>query len=174
MRSGRHVFREFCENCEDETQLVMRSPELQDNAKLPSFFEHRLGDKIYRDLLDGFQGTKFNVPLPVSPDSSFEEVTNGVDQVLQVFVESGYALRASIADANSDDSTFSVLLEGPATVWGMQAVASWGSSVYPAYDVLAVAAYLRASGWEARCGLSWSTYNLRETWKIQRSGFPAV
>lgn len=55
---------------------------------------------------------------------SFEQLLAGVQAVLDVFIERGFAIRATVSnavpDASGQGGTFRVRLEGPANLWGLQ------------------------------------------------------
>jgi len=166
MKDGAQTFKEYCEDCEGGSRMVTRDAILQDNSLLPNIFEVRLGDAIYAGLRNGFQGTQFAAPSPLDSHSTFVDIVSGARQLLKTFLDVGYALRGDISLVDPASQTFKVRLEGYATAWGMQSAASRLSRLYPAYDALALAAFVRTSGRRTRCSLSWTNASLEEEWTI--------
>jgi hypothetical protein len=169
--AGRRLFKEYCEEdeCPGGTRLVTRDPELQDNALLPAAFQRKTGELIYDGVRQGFQGVQFGAPAPLRAGATFGEVVAGVAALLAVFEAQGFAIRAGVSGAQpggGGGGQFTVQLEGPATLWSLQSLASRRSSVYPAYDALAISAFLRASGREARCELQWTDTVVTERWSV--------
>jgi hypothetical protein len=189
MKNGLQTFKEYCgdecppsasaptapsetegQGAEDEFRLITRDPSLQDNALLPSKFEAELGAAIYTGLRHGFRGTQFSgAPAPCSPQCSAAEVLKGVQQLLAVFVQQGFCINADIIASSSlaDNSLkFSVKVDGPANLWALQSVTSRRGNLWPVYDALAVAAFLRESGRSATCSFSWTSTGVLEDWVV--------
>ncbi|KAL6764498.1 hypothetical protein V8C86DRAFT_2471112 [Haematococcus lacustris] len=139
MPNGQQVFKEFCEECEGQRQVVRRDSALADNSLLPARFEERVGDALYSGLRDGFRvGLK-------------------VQQLLDIMVARGYALKAFVAGldplTSTDDPTLTpgaarlrVAASGTVTQWGVANLSFRRSPVVNAYEGLLVESYLRASG----------------------------
>ncbi|GAB4822963.1 hypothetical protein N2152v2_010009 [Parachlorella kessleri] len=167
---GRQVFKEYCEDCEGMTRLVTRDPSTQDNARLPELHARLTGERIYSGLVNGFRGVQYGGPQPCSPGCSFQELMAGVQQVLDIFTGQGFAINTTLSSvtpaASGRGGSFSVKMEGPANLWSLQSLASRRSLVYNAYDALAVAAYLRASGRTPTYKLAWTDTAITERWTV--------
>lgn len=177
MRNGMQTFKEYCgEECpagtDGEYKLITRDPSLQDNQLLPSKFEALLGMKIYSDLREGFRGVQFNAPPPAAPNCSTDDLVGGVRALLQVFVDQGFCINADVSNVTEGalpgSCSFSVKLDGPCTLWALQSIASRRSNLYPVYDALTVAAFLRASGRSAACSFAWSSTGVTEEWTVSQ------
>ena len=99
-----------------------------------------------------------------------------MQQVLDVFMAQGYALKATLTPGSSDTGgsgssggslSFTVRLEGPANLWGLQGLAARRSSIYNQHDALAVGAFLRASGRGSTCRLAWNDTAVTQQWTLQ-------
>ena len=176
MRNGLQTFKEYCgEECppgtEGDYKLVTRDPSLQDNQLLPTTFELNLGNTIYTSLREGFRGVQFNAPPPVAANSSVDELIGGIKALLlQVFVDQGYCINADVTNVRPGSVPgsvqFSVKLDGPCTLWALQSVASKRGNLFPIYDAVTIAAYLRASGRSGTCSFAWSSTAVTEEWTI--------
>jgi len=150
MGRGQQVFKEFCEECEGQQRVVRRDPAYADNALLPARFNDLVGDAIYTGLRYGFRGQQFGAPGPAPPGSGLAAVCAGVQELLDVMVGQGYALKASVLDVAPGpgrSGSFRVRLEGPANLWGLASLSFRRSPVVNTYDAMLTRAYLRASGW---------------------------
>jgi hypothetical protein len=176
MRQGAQVFKEYCEDEEDPScpggsRTVMRSPELKDNAALPPLFQARAGDKIYTALRadgEGFRGQHFSGPAPLPVGASFAALVDGARELLAVFVDNGYAISARVEGIKSRGSggAFSIRLQGPATLWALQALTSRRSAVHNCYEAMALEAFFRASRREAKYTVSWSPSEIVTHWEM--------
>ncbi|KAG2489679.1 hypothetical protein HYH03_011788 [Edaphochlamys debaryana] len=144
--NGQQVFREYCEECPDGWRVVRRDASISDNALLPALFFAKTGDRIFTGLRDGFRGNQFGGPPAAPPGAPLSEVVAGVRKLMDVMVENGYALKAEVADVDEASRSFVVRLLGPANLWGETSLNFRRSPVVNCYDVMAVDAYLRASG----------------------------
>ena len=116
--------------------------------------------------------------LPCRPaGATNSELLKGVQQLLDVFVANGFALKSSLqvtagSDAAGDGpaaagpTTFTVRLEGPANLWSLQALAAQRSSLYTQHDAATVAAFLRASGRGSTCRLAWTDTAVTQQWSL--------
>jgi hypothetical protein len=171
MFHGQQMFEEACvgpEECDTDKRLIFRDPVFSENASLPGAWEHRVGDAIYRGLREGFEGFTFlSVPEPLNASASHAAIVAAVTQLLRVFVDEGYALDAAVSDVDSGTGTFTVVLKGPATLWALQGVAAKRGTLYPAHDVLAIAALLRGSGRRMmECKVAWTDTTVTEKWTL--------
>ncbi|KAK9807874.1 hypothetical protein WJX72_011848 [[Myrmecia] bisecta] len=166
--NGRQVFQEYCVDCETQTRLVTRDPKLQDNASLPLAVQQKAGDLIYQNLRAGFQGEAFDVPGPCPSGASTADLVQGVQQLMNVFVDRGFALKAQVrpTDSTGACSTFKVRLDGPANLWGLGALTSQRALLTNAYDALAVEAFLRASGRNAVYSSRRTDTAVEQTWTL--------
>ncbi|KAK9839251.1 hypothetical protein WJX81_004341 [Elliptochloris bilobata] len=165
----RSIFQEFCEECDHQLRTVVRSADTGGDAALPTRLQREAGDRIYSGLLQGFRGEQFGAPPPLPASAPVAELAAGVQSLLRIFASRGYALDARVSDvaparscasverhgACPSAGTFSVRLEGPATLWGMGALAS-RRAMLNAYDAMVTEAFLRRSGCSA-------SYELRRT-----------
>ncbi|KAL3684406.1 hypothetical protein R1sor_002428 [Riccia sorocarpa] len=166
MQNGEVVFQEKI-GANGETQVVRRDGNLTDNSKLPMAFIKRAGDVIYQRLVEGFEDQSFNAPSPLAEGSSFD---SGVQNVLQILVDQGYALKATVDQVTpSSDSLggkFRVKVDGGATLWGLQTLVSRRASVLPTFDTLAVGGFLRACKKRATYKIRYSDTSVEELWTV--------
>lgn len=167
IKTGELVFQEKI-GSDGESRTVRRDERLKDNAALPAAFVNKAGDLLYGKLVDGFEGENFNAPPPASSD--FLAVTDGVKKLVQVFVDKGYALKASVEPVqfspNSTGGKLRVKLEGSATQWGLRALASRRALLVNDFTGLAVGAYLRACGFSAYEKIRYSDTSTEQLWTI--------
>lgn len=181
MRAGQQTFKEYCgeecppggggpgagEGIPEGYRLTTRDPALQDNAALPARYEARLGDALYRRIaVDGFRGTVFGGPAPLGPGASPAELIAGVRALLRVFVDNGFCINAEASDPvggpDGAGFTFTIRLDGPATLWALQSMAARRAELYPVYTGLASAGFLRACGRQASCSFAWTESTVTE------------
>eukprot|EP00891_Asterochloris_glomerata_P008410 jgi/Astpho2/8410/Aster-x1499 len=116
---GKFVFQEFCDECTNQTRLVRRDPALRDNSQLRPEFELRTGLQIYRGLRKGFRGETFSgVPPVLSISANLSQVLESVQQLVNVFVQNGFALMGRVAPVEGSNSQFTVSWKGAANQWG--------------------------------------------------------
>jgi len=174
MPRGKMVFEEFCEDeqeCPDRRKrVVQRDPQYSDNKQLPFAMERLIGDKIYDNLRNGFEGEEFDVPAPLPATASFEETVEGVKKLLSTFVDKGYAIRGDVKEsapsADGNGGRFVIRLEGPCNLWGIQRLGSMKAPLVNALDAMTVAAFLRESGRSASYTLSVEGNGVEEEWTI--------
>ncbi|KAI3428408.1 hypothetical protein D9Q98_007235 [Chlorella vulgaris] len=168
MKQGKQVFEEYEEESEGK-RVVTRDPSLADNAQLPGRFYERHGELVYRGLVEGFRGEQYGGPLPCAPGASTEQLMAGVQQVLDIFAAKGFSLKTTLlpkpASGGSGDG-FTVVQQGPANLWSLQALAARRSLVYQQPDAAAVAAFLRASGRSSTCRLTWTDTAVTQEWNL--------
>lgn len=156
---------------------MTRRPEIQNNALLPSLFESRVGERIYLGLKDGFRDVQFGAPAATTRAAGFDAAFQNCRQLLDIFVEKGYCIKAELSNPTTIPSSssatpggvgysFTVNVQGPASLWSLQGLASKRSSILNAYDALVMAAYLRASGWSPSCELGWDGSIVTEKWTV--------
>lgn len=176
MPRGQLVFKEFCDDCPDQSLLVRRDPSLSDNAQLPARMALLVGDKLYDGLRYGFRGEQFGAPEPLSPSSSVQEVTQAVQQLLDILVSRGYALKAQVTPTQPEEAalqvakeecSFRVSILGPANLWGLQALSYRRSPLLNSYDSLLIEAYLRASGFQSQHESSLQQVGVEQRWSVQ-------
>jgi hypothetical protein len=159
------------------TRVVRRAAALSDDTLLPEFFFEAAGDRIYRGLVEGFRGEQFGAPKPAPRGAAFGELVAGVRGVLGVFEAKGYCLKAEVSDVEEAPGSggggggggggaFTVSVNGPATLWGLTALAGQRALVANTHDAMAVAAYLRASGRRAARELELSDTGYIERWTV--------
>lgn len=169
MRTGEVVFEEKM-GSDGERRVVRRDTKLQDNGDLPAAFIDKAGKLLYQQLLDGFEGEVFDAPPPCTSDSDFSSVIKGVKKLLQVFVNEGYALNASIepvqSSADNHGGKLRVKMEGSATQWGIQALASRRALLLSDFAALAVGGYLLASNRKASHKVRCSDTSTEQLWTI--------
>jgi hypothetical protein len=158
------------ESCaETLTRVVRRPARFADDALLPEFFFEAAGDRIYAGLVDGFRGEQFGARRPAARGAPFAELVAGVKALLAIFEEKGYALKAEVSDvseAPGGGGSFTVAVNGPATLWGLTALAGQRALVANTHDAMAVAAYLRASGRAPARELEFSDAGYIERWTV--------
>lgn len=172
---------ERCEECDgDEKRLVVRDGSRWGSLEqLPASFRTRVADRIYTSMSMGFrvgahcaamcritccrQGQQFGAPLAVK-NASTGDLCEGVQRIVDVFVERGFALKAEVVDRVVDaqqGGSFAVRVEGPANLWGrwrwllvtatlchtgIGALVARRSLVINTYVDYAIDGYLRACG----------------------------
>lgn len=125
---------------------------------------------IYNGLRGGFRGETFGGPPAAASGASIQQLTADVQQLLSIMADKGYALKASVANVKSNSSgsggSFTVSLQGPCNLWGMSALGARRSLVVNTFDVMAIDAYLRASGKQGRFSLQLTDAGLEEQWTV--------
>ena len=171
MPNSASVFEERS-GAEGISKVVRRDPSIADNAILPAVLAQRLGDTIYARLRYGFEDTTFpGCPEPASLESfrggdaddaargqsdtdalvaKFAVIERGVAGLTKCMVDKGYGLRSdvSVIETRLDKrrQKLKIAVEGPANLWGAQALAARGVSPPNEYLGFAITAYCRASG----------------------------
>jgi len=174
MPKGRMVFEEFCEIEEEcpgtRKRVVKRDQRLSDNSLLPAAMEAGIGDKIYFNLANGFEGLEFGAPKPLGLRHTFAELVGAVEALVKVFVENGYAIKGEVtgvqADATRGRGRFSVRMQAPCTLWGLQRLGSQKAPLVNALDAMTVQAFLRASGREASYTLQVNDSSVESQWIV--------
>jgi hypothetical protein len=183
MRAPQRVFEErySCESLgpdDDEsacsetlTRVVRRPARFEDDAALPDFFFEAAGDRIYDGLVNGFRGEQFGAPAPARPGAATGELLDGVRSILEIFKAQGYCLDFELSEGASSTSggsgvEFTVQIVGPATLWGLGALASQRALIANTHDAMAVAAYLRASGRSSSRELELTNSGYLERWEV--------
>lgn len=182
-KEARQVFLEKCpdpEDCLDTSgkRLIRRDP-MVTNESLPFIFETMVGDKVYLGLLNGFRGEVFpGTPSPLPPRSTLGQVLEAVRSLLNVMVNAGYALNATVVGTSAEGleetrgkgegGDFQVTVSGPATLWGFTALQYQRSPVANAYDALAIGALFRASGFQPSCSLTLTDVGWNEQWTLNQ------
>lgn len=108
-------------------------------------------------------------PAPLSAAGApLGQVLAGVQQLLDIYTDRGYALKATLTPGASGGGAaeFTVRSEGSANLWSLQALASRRSAVYNVHDAATVAAYLRACGLSSTCRLSWTDTSVVQAWSV--------
>ncbi|WIA29070.1 hypothetical protein OEZ86_011581 [Tetradesmus obliquus] len=156
--------------CESGQKVVTRPPQYADDSQLPAYFFQKTGDLVYDGLLNGFRGEDFGGPPPAPAGASIQQLAAGVQQLLSIMVDKGYALRAEVADVASSSSSsggsFSVSIQGSCNLWGINALAARQSLVVNVHDAMVIDAYLRASGRQATYELQLTEAGLEEAWVV--------
>jgi hypothetical protein len=133
------------------------------------------GDLIYDGLLNGFRGEVFGGPPSAPAGASIQQLAAGVQQLLSIMVDKGYALRATVTDvaassssssSSSSGGSFSVSIQGSCNLWGINALAARQSLVVNVHDAMVIDAYLRASGRQAQYELRLTEAGLEEDWVV--------
>ena len=176
------VFEERYEDCAPETpedeacgtaiRVVQRPQQFQEDGMLPLYFFETTGDLIYAGLRDGFRGEEFGGPAAAPRGASKGEILAGVRKILDIMVDRGYAIKASVVDVPGIGDAFGgfkVSIRGPANLWGLSALGARAALVANAFDVMAVAAWLRASGIEAEYELDLTETGVEEEWTLYRA-----
>ncbi|KAF6266753.1 hypothetical protein COO60DRAFT_12124 [Scenedesmus sp. NREL 46B-D3] len=160
------------EPCESGQKVVMRPPQYADDAQLPTYFFQKTGDLMYDGLLNGFRGEEFGGPPPAPAGASIQQLAAGVQQLLSIMVDKGYALKAEVKGVTSSGSSsrgggsFSVSIQGSCNLWGVNALAARQSLVVNVHDAMVIDAYLRASGRQAGYELRLTEAGLEEDWVV--------
>ena len=108
------------------------------------------------------------------------DVLEGVSRLLAALTLAGYSLNFRATPGGPDRSSsggsssgsgraplvLTIRIEGPATLWGMQALAARRAPLITSHDALAVGAWLRASGRSAVCTLSWTDAAVSQVWEV--------
>ncbi|KAF8072881.1 hypothetical protein HT031_000541 [Scenedesmus sp. PABB004] len=180
MRRPAHVFQEYYEDCqgvgddepcESGTRTVTRPPQFDDDAALPQSFFRVAGDLIYDGLRNGFRGEQFGGPPPAPRGADVAALAAGAGALLDVMVGRGYALRAEVGDVapapgGGPGGGFTVRVTGPCNLWSMAALGARRALVTNAYDVMAVDAWLHASGRAGAFELQLTESGLEERWTV--------
>lgn len=197
MQNAQKIFTEYCEECPDQKRVVQRPAELKDDAVLPTEWQRRYGDRVLDSLVNGFQGVDFlrgpsMAALIASPptvdcetEDSFDGLRAGVQTLLDVFVQQGYALRAEIMSYEVTKGVLKMVvkLEGLSTLWSFQYIANRSLAyatldgaqqqrvLFPVYDAYVVAAYLRKTTRQDRrmkiqCEFAWTETTVTENWTV--------
>jgi hypothetical protein len=129
------------------------------------------GDLIYDGLLNGFRGEEFGGPPPAPAGASIQQLAAGVQQLLSIMVDKGYALKAAVSDvapssSSSSSGSFSVSIQGSCNLWGINALAARQSLVVNVHDAMVIDAYLRASGRQSRYELRLTDAGLEQDWVV--------
>lgn len=176
------------------TRVIRRPAKYDDDAQLPENFFAVAGDCIYGGLVNGFRGEVFGGPPPAPRGASLDDLLVGVTRILDIFKDRGYCLDYELskggADLDLDDAfttrssggsgsrsssssgdpvkpgAFTVKITGPATLWGLGALASQRALIANTHDVMAVAAYLRASGRSSTRQLELTDAGYVERWQV--------
>lgn len=130
------------------------------------------GDLIYSRLREGFREVQFGAPAPAPRAAGLQQRLDGVRTLLDIFVDKGWCLSASISDvqpgAGGRGGSFTIRTEGPANLWGLQMEAAQRSSAFGCHDAAAVGALLRAGGARAAgCRLSWGDTAVTQRWSVE-------
>lgn len=148
MRKGELVFEER-NGAFGELRTVRRDASVLDNSQLPMAFTKKAGNLIYERLLEGFEGETFKAPRPCPANSDSLQLIEGINQILQLFVDQGYALKANLeeikSEKSSNDLKLRIRLIGCSTLWGMQTLASRRALILTNFDSLAVKSFIEAS-----------------------------
>ena len=134
---------------EGTTKVIRRDANLSDNKLLPAVLAQRLGDTVYARMRYGFEGTDFDVPEPAF-GGDVDEAAAGMRKLVNAFVRKGYALKSSVEVTKNGvgdrQRVVTIKLDGPATLWSAQALASRGVNPGNEYLGYALTGYLRLSG----------------------------
>ena len=134
---------------EGTTKVIRRDANLSDNKLLPAVLAQRLGDTVYARMRYGFEGTDFDVPEPAF-GGDVDEAAAGMRKLVNAFVRKGYALKSSVEVVKNGvgdaQRVVTIKLDGPATLWSAQALASRGVNPGNEYLGYALTGYLRLSG----------------------------
>ncbi|KAF8072882.1 iolC [Scenedesmus sp. PABB004] len=127
------------------------------------------GDLIYDGLRNGFRGEQFGGPPPAPRGADVAALAAGAGALLDVMVGRGYALRAEVGDVapapgGGPGGGFTVRVTGPCNLWSMAALGARRALVTNAYDVMAVDAWLHASGRAGAFELQLTESGLEERW----------
>ncbi|KAL0035664.1 hypothetical protein WJX79_006735 [Trebouxia sp. C0005] len=170
---GLQVFKEFCEDCPDQSKTVRRDATFKDNSALPAQVALRTGDFIYDGLRNGFREEIFpGTPEPLTASQS-ALVPERVQKLLSVFVDRGFAIKAQVTAENTaanklnGGGAFTVRMEAPANLWGVGALQSRQALMVDAVDAMTVQAYLRASGFASDYTLQRSSTAIEQRWSFQ-------
>ena len=135
---------------------------------------------MYQGLLNGFQGVTFGGPPPPQPGASIQQLAAGVQQLLDAMVAKGYAISATVSDiqepstdgsssrssSGATGGSFAVTVNGPCNLWALSALKARNSKVINAYDVMIIAAWLRAGSLSATREVELQESGLVERWTI--------
>ena len=166
---------EFCENCEGEAlerpyRVVKRDVSLSDNRKLPERLQLQVGRTIIGYLREGFRGETFGCPAPLPATASPQELAQAVQELLDVFVKNGYAIRARIENVQARSgggATWIVLVEGGANLWGLQTLQFRNALVTDAFDAFAILAFLEECGFKGKFEIDADGSLAEQTWSIR-------
>lgn len=136
-------------NAQGETRVVRRDPTMLPTSEaVLSAFQRSLGDRLFAKVFES--SSRFLPPLNFATSGTpcpFEDVLNGMREVLAYFFFAGYCLKepvVSLVDENTH--TVSVELIGCCTLWGQRSLSRL-AAVRNDYDVLAVLSLLKGLGW---------------------------
>ena len=170
----RIAVQEYCSECEGDPmdrpfRVVRRDPAFADNSKLPQNLQLRVGRNILSYLQNGFRDESYNVPAVPNRTTSLADLAAGVQQLLNIFVSNGFAIRAqvgSLVEGAGGKGSWKITVEGPANLWGVQTLQFRRAPIADAFDALAVLAYLDAAGFEGSFEVDADSASLEQTWMV--------
>jgi hypothetical protein len=129
MKNGKLEFVEKV-NATGDTQIVRRNPLYSDNNILPNIHSKIVGDKILEYLIDSYQNnSKLLPPLLKTNENlvSYQDLSNYMQMILDLFLINNYALSASIIQLPSKDISdgellYQIIIRLPINLWSHQAL----------------------------------------------------
>lgn len=169
MKTGKQVFREYCEECEgdDKYKLVSRDPQYQDNALLPSVFARLLGDSLLQKCFDleEFSEKVANPRADLTSLSTMDLIEHAKKLLEYLVGYCGYAVGADLV--STGPNTFTARIDGPANLWALQYLSSKGSTLLPSYEAFLMDALFRRGNRVATVKSSWSKASVLQEWTIK-------
>ena len=150
-------------------RVVRRDASLADNKKLPQRLQLQVGRCVYQKMREGFRGSSFACPAPLTSTASPAMLARAVDELLQSFVANGFAIKARITDvapADQGGAKWTVRVEGGANLWGMQALQARRALLADAFDSFAVLGFLDASGFDGTFKLEVNDTFVEQSWTV--------
>jgi hypothetical protein len=165
---------EYCAECEGDPvdrpfKVVRRDPTLADNSKLPQNLQLQVGRNILNYLKTRFRDESFNVPWIPGPQATLADLALAVQQLLDIFVANGFALRAKVGSlvvGKAGGGSWKIVVEGPANLWGVQTLQFRRAPIADTFDGLAVLAFLDAAGFEGYFEIEADSASLEQSWTI--------
>jgi len=170
MKDGKQIFKEYCDDCEEQYVLVTRDPSLQDNEKLPQVFQQEMGEAILTKLGEFDKSVESMIDSKIiNKKTSFPELLNVVTSVLDSMTSMGFAVQATVSEIGdgAKPASFRVTLSGPSNLWAVQYLNSKNQNLLPVYDTFVTKALFKRANKEAVCRVRWTRNSIIEDWTVE-------
>lgn len=150
-------------------KVVRRDPAFSDNSMLPQNLQLQVGRNILNYLTNGFRDESYIVPSIPSRTASLAVLASAVQQLLDVFVRNGFAIRTKVGalvESKGGGGTWKIMVEGPANLWGVQTLQFRRAPIADTFDGLAILAFLDAAGFEGTFEVEADSASLEQAWTI--------
>lgn len=173
--TGSSAVQEYCADCEGDPmerpfKVVRRDAAFADNSKLPQNLQLQVGRNILAYLQNGFRDEAYNAPPLPSRTATLVELAGSVQQILDIFVKNGFAIRAnvgSVVESKGGGGSWKITVVGPANLWGVQTLQFRRAPISDTFDGLAVLALLDAAGFEGAFEVEADSTSLEQSWTVR-------